>query len=49
VDAVVVTCLNDPQGAFDAACDAVGPERVLAPELLHVSRRRAGDGEEAAR
>jgi len=37
IDGVVITCLNDPQGAFEAACSAIGPDRVLAPKLLHVS------------
>ncbi|MHC8508098.1 MAG: winged helix-turn-helix transcriptional regulator [Rhodospirillales bacterium] len=38
-DAVIITSLADPQGAYDAACAAFGAERVLAPVLLHVSQK----------
>ena len=36
VDAVVVTALVDPRGAFQAALGAFGPERVHVPALLRV-------------
>ncbi|MBF0323950.1 MAG: winged helix-turn-helix transcriptional regulator [Alphaproteobacteria bacterium] len=36
VDAVVLTSLAAPQDAFDAACAAIGVERVVAPPLLRV-------------
>ena len=40
VDAAIVSDLGDPQGAFDAALAAVPAERVFAPSLLKISRRR---------
>lgn len=36
VDAVVVTALTDPRGAFEAALRAVGADRVYVPALLRV-------------
>jgi len=37
VDAVVITSLADPQGAFDDARAAIAPERVVAPPFLRVA------------
>ncbi len=38
IDAVIITDLNDPQGAFDALMVTVPSERILAPRLLNISR-----------
>src|SRR4051812_19678206 len=38
-DAVVVTALQDPGGAFEEACRRFGPERVFVPPLLGLSVR----------
>lgn len=40
VDAVIVTDLSNPQGAFDAACAVMDSDRVLTAHFLHVSRQR---------
>ncbi len=42
VDAVVVTDLVSPQATYDALAEFLAPERVLAPPLLHVTRKGAG-------
>lgn len=39
VDAVVITHIEAPQRAFDTVAAALPAERVLAPELLMISRR----------
>lgn len=36
VDGVVITTLDDPRGAFDAAIASFGAERVHAPKLLRL-------------
>ncbi|MSO54345.1 MAG: winged helix-turn-helix transcriptional regulator [Rhodospirillales bacterium] len=40
IDAAVVTSLESPQGAFDAARAVVPMERIFAPALLKISRQR---------
>lgn len=40
IDAYVVTDITAPQKTFDGACAEVEEERILTPQLLHVSRRR---------
>ncbi len=39
IDVVMVTDLLNPQGAFEEACRAVSPDRVLAPRFMKVSRQ----------
>ena len=39
-DAVVVTDFGSPQAMFDDLVTKVSAERVLAPQLLHISRVR---------
>jgi DNA-binding MarR family transcriptional regulator len=39
IDAVILTDHRAPQAAFDALLRIMPPARVLAPRLLHVSRR----------
>jgi DNA-binding MarR family transcriptional regulator len=39
IDAIVVTDFNDPQWAFDTAVVGMARDRVLAPEMLNVSRQ----------
>ena len=39
IDAILITDFNDPQWAFDTAVTGMARERVLAPELLNVSRQ----------
>jgi hypothetical protein len=38
-DAVIICDLSNPQAAYDAARARFAAERVLAPRLLHVSKR----------
>ena len=40
VDAVVITELKAPQAAFDRLIEVFPQDRVLAPPLLKISRRR---------
>lgn len=40
VDVAIVTSLDGPQGAFDAAQAVVPADRILAPSLLKISRER---------
>jgi len=42
VDAVVITTLNRPQVAYDAACDVIARERVLASPLLKIGGSEKG-------
>ena len=44
VDAVLITHMTAPQKAFDALEGRLAPERVLAPELLKISRRSGAEG-----
>lgn len=39
-DAVLITDVVDPQGAFDAVAGAYPADRVLTPAILGISRRR---------
>lgn len=40
VDALVITDMNDPQGAYDHAVADFGAEKVFYPSLLRLSRRQ---------
>jgi hypothetical protein len=40
VDAVVITDMRDPQGAYERMAAALGDDKVLFPSLLRLSRRR---------
>jgi DNA-binding MarR family transcriptional regulator len=40
VDAIVITDIETPQAAYEAALREAPPERVLAPRFLNVSRRQ---------
>lgn len=42
VDAVIITTLNRPQVAYDAACDVIARERVLASPLLKIGDSEKG-------
>lgn len=37
-DAVIITDIVNPQGSFDQASAQISPERILTPDILHVSR-----------
>ncbi len=39
IDAVMVTDLLNPQAAFEEACRAVPPDRVVAPRFMKISRQ----------
>jgi DNA-binding MarR family transcriptional regulator len=39
IDAVLITDLKDPQGRFDTLRAAIPEDRILAPEILDVTRR----------
>jgi len=41
-DGVIVTDVSAPRAVFEHACEAFGAERVLAPPMLRVRRRRGG-------
>lgn len=37
-DALIITCLKDPQGAFERAAELIAPDRVYTPKLLNITR-----------
>ncbi len=43
VDAVIITSLTEPQGAFDLLCADFPAERILTPDVLRVIRRLPND------
>jgi DNA-binding MarR family transcriptional regulator len=43
-DAIIICDITKPQTAYDEACAGFPAERVLAPQVLHISRN-AGNGE----
>jgi DNA-binding MarR family transcriptional regulator len=43
VDAVVITDMRDPQGAYERMAAVLGDDKVLFPSLLRLSRRRRPD------
>lgn len=45
LDAVIVTCVNAPQGVYDALVREMPGERVVTPPLLRVARMREAQGE----
>jgi transcriptional antiterminator RfaH len=47
-DAVLITDIRDPQGAYEALRSQVAEERLLAPPLLHLTKAPAGGGEPKA-
>jgi DNA-binding MarR family transcriptional regulator len=44
VDAVIVTDIQDPDGAYAAACRVLSPGRVFMPQLLQFTPRRQRSG-----
>ena len=42
-DAVLVTDIKSPQATFEALRGQFDDDRILVPELLRISRRRAGE------
>lgn len=47
-DALVITSLDDPQGAYDRAVELLPAERVLYPDILNISATRGALEEQSS-